>query len=291
VSRRFLVLVNPAAARGRALRRLPTVRAELDRFGAEHRVVQTTSLDHAVEETRAAVSAGETVATLGGDGFVRPVAGALRGADSALAVLPGGRGNDFARAVGIPNDVAASVRTAVEGVERMVDVAAVDGEPYLGIASYGIDSDVQELANTTRVARGSLVYLYATLRGLARWRPARFRVRVDGEEQAFEGFSAAVANSGIFGGGMRLAPHAKLDDGRLDVLLGPFTSKRTYLRSLAKVFKGTHLDLPEIKVLSGQSIHLDSDPAFDVYADGDVIGRTPATVTVRPRCLRVIVPT
>ena len=290
MSRSFLVLVNPVAARGRALRRLPLVTAELERLGAAHRVVKTRSLDHAVEEVAGATSAGETVAVLGGDGFVRPVAGALRDSDSALAVLPGGRGNDFARALGLPKDTVEATRVAVHGKERLIDVAEADGEPYLGIASYGFDSDCQELANRTSVVRGNLVYLYSTLLTLVRWRQARFTVTIDGEEHSWEGYSAAVANSGVFGGGMRLVPHAQLDDGRLEVVLVSAGSKLSYLRGLIRVFKGEHLDSPEIQVLSGETIRLDGDPAYDLYADGDVIGRTPATVTVRPRCLRVIVP-
>ena len=289
MSRPLRLLVNPAAAGGRALERLPAVRAELDRLGAEHTVVETRSLEHAREEA-ARAAPEETVGAMGGDGFVRPIAGALRGPAGTLAVIPGGRGNDFARTLGIPQDPAGAARVAVEGRERLVDMGEVDGEPFLGIASLGIDSDVQHIANRARLVRGGLVYVYSALRALVAWREARFTVVVDGARQSYPGYSAAVANTGVFGGGMVLIPHAEVDDGKLDVFLVKRHRKWRYLRGLTKVFKGTHLDSRFTELLRGETIELSSEPAYDVFADGDPIGRTPARVRVQPRCLRVLVP-
>jgi YegS/Rv2252/BmrU family lipid kinase len=290
VTRRFALLVNPASAGGRPLAILPAVTAELDRLGARHRTVRTRGVEHAREEAVAAADAGETVATLGGDGLVRPVAGVLRGREAALAVLPGGRGNDFARALGIPPDPVAATRVAVEGGERLLDVAEVDGTPYIGIASLGFDSEANRVANEARLVRGNLVYLYAALRALAAWRPATFWVTVDGAGHTVTGYSVAVANSKAYGGGMFLMPHAELDDGQLDVLMIERHSKLRFLRDLPKVFKGTHLDSPYAHLLRGSAVEVRADRPFDVYADGDAIGRTPARMRVQPRCLRVVVP-
>jgi YegS/Rv2252/BmrU family lipid kinase len=290
VSRSFVLLVNPTAAGGRSLRRLPLAVDELLRLGAEHRVVHTRSSEHACDEARAAAAAGETIAAMGGDGFLRPLAGVLRGSDSALAILPGGRGNDFARVLGIPSDAAEAARLAVQGAERLLDVAEVNGVPYIGIASYGFDSDANRIANEARLVRGNLVYLYAALRALATWRPARFTVTVDGERHQFLGHSVAVANSRAYGGGMFLAPQAELDDGLLDVVAIRELSKLRLLRKLPRVFKGAHLDDPTVTVLRGERIELGADRTFDIYADGDPVATLPATASIRARCLRVIVP-
>ena len=138
--------------------------------------------------------------------------------------------------------------------------------------------------------RGSLVYLYGVLRALQGWKGARFTVIADGEQRSYEGFAAAVANTGVFGGGMELLPMAEVDDGQLDVLLTKGHPKLRYLRGLTQVFKGTHLDPRYTEVMRAAEVHIDSAPPYDVFADGDPIGRTPARVTVRPRCLRVLVP-
>jgi YegS/Rv2252/BmrU family lipid kinase len=290
VTRRFALLVNPASAGGRALRRLPIVTAELDRLGATYRVIETRSLEHAREETRRAADAGETIATLGGDGLVRPVAGELRGTGTSLAILPGGRGNDFARVLGIPTEPEEAARVAVQGEERLLDVAEIDGTPYIGIASFGFDSVCNKIANETKLFRGNLVYLYSALRSVATWKPASFTVTVDGRRHEVEGWSVAVANSKAYGGGMFLAPQAELDDGELDVVTISRSSKLVFLRDLPKVFKGTHLESPRVRAYRGKEIELRADRDFDIYADGDPVGRVPATARVRPRCLRVIVP-
>lgn len=290
MTRRFALLVNPVSAGGRTLELLPQITAELDQLGAEYRTAETRSTDHAIELAREAAAAGETVGALGGDGLVRPIAGALRDSSVALAILPGGRGNDFARVLGIPKNPIAAARNAVQGVERMLDVAEANGTPYIGIASFGFDSVANRIANDAKLVRGNLVYLYAGLRTLATWKPAKFTVTVDGERHEATGFSVAVGNSRSYGGGMLLLPHAELDDGMLDVLLSRRTSKLRYLRGITQVFKGKHLDSPSVKLLRGSVVEAESDPPYDVYADGDPVARTPATMTVRARCLRVIVP-
>ena len=290
MSRRFALLVNPASGGGRALTALPAVHAELDRLGAPHRTVTTRSIEHAAEEARTAADAGETVVALSGDGLLRPLAGALKGRESALALIPCGRGNDLARVLGVPTDPTQAARSAVEGRERVLDVADVDGTPFMGIASFGFDSDANRIANDAKWVKGDAVYVYAALRALAGWRPARFTVTVDGTEHELTGFTVAVGNSKAYGGGMIILPHAVLDDGRLDVMLSKETSKLTFMRELPKVFKGKHVDSPYVEFLSGERIEVASNRPFVIYADGDPIGATPATITVEPRCLRVIVP-
>jgi diacylglycerol kinase family enzyme len=192
--------------------------------------------------------------------------------------------------LGIPRDASEATETAVTGRERMLDVASVDGTPYMGIASLGFDSDANRIANEARLVKGNLVYAYAALRALIAWKPARFTVTVDGGRHESVGYSVAVGNSRAYGGGMLLLPHAELDDGELDVLLSDRASKLAFLRNIPKVFKGTHLDSPHVRLYRGREIEVSSDREFVIYADGDPIGTTPAMITVEPRCLRVIVP-
>jgi YegS/Rv2252/BmrU family lipid kinase len=290
VSRRFALLVNPAAAGGKALNALPAVHATLDELGAAHRTVITRSIEHAAEEAKRAAAEGETTMAMGGDGLLRPLAGALKNSQGGIALIPCGRGNDLARVLEIPTDPEAAARVAVQGRERLIDVAKVDGTPFVGIASFGFDSDANRIANEARLIRGNAVYLYAALRALAAWKPARFSVTVDGERHELSGYSVAVGNSKAYGGGMYVLPQAELDDGRLDVLMSKEASKLTFLRELPKVFKGAHVDSPNAVFLSGERIEVASDRPFVIYADGDPIGATPATITVEPRCLRVVVP-
>jgi YegS/Rv2252/BmrU family lipid kinase len=290
VSRRLALLVNPAAAGGKSLGALPKIEDELKRIGAEYRVLRSDSGDHAKQLAQAIAEDGEVAVAIGGDGLVGTLAGALDEKRGALAIIPSGRGNDFARVLGIPTDPAEAARVAAQGEERLFDVGRVDGKTFVGIASYGFDSECNRIANETKLIRGNLVYAYSALRVLATWKPARFTVTVDGERHEYSGYSAAIANSKAFGGGMYLVPHAELDDGKLDVFLVADQSKWRYVKGLAKVFKGTHLDDPAVTVARGEVVEIDADRPFTVYADGDPLAELPATVTVARQTLRVIVP-
>ncbi len=284
------LIVNPSAGGGRAEKLLPQAESALRARGLAFRVDRTHSLPHAHELARAAVAAGETAVAMGGDGLIGAVAGELRGGDAVLGVIPGGRGNDFARKLGIGPDVERACDVLATGSERVVDVADVGGRTYLGIASAGFDSDVQVIANATKLPLGELVYLYATLRALRGWRSAHWEVVVDGQAHGFDGYSVAVANSGVFGGGMYLVPDAALDDGLLDVVFTRAAPKRRFLANLPRVFKGTHVKDPSITFLRGREIAFHADRPFAAYADGDPIADLPVTVRVVPAALRVLAP-
>jgi YegS/Rv2252/BmrU family lipid kinase len=288
--RRLAVIVNPTAGGGRAIEALPRIRSELERLGVDFRVVETRSAEHAREEAAKAAERGETVGAVGGDGLLSTVAGVLCRTESALAILPGGRGNDLARVLGVPVEPDAAARLAVEGEERLIDVAEVNGRPYVGIASCGFDSVANRIANDAKLVRGNLVYLYAALRTLATWKHATFEVTVDGQRHTMTGYSVAVANSKAHGGGMYVVPHAELDDGRLDVMLSLANSRLGSLRSLWKVSRGSHVDDPHFRFLSGHEVEVSADRPFTVYADGDPIGELPVRIRVATRVLRVIVP-
>lgn len=290
MSRRLALVVNPAAAGGKVARSLAEAIAALDAAGADYRVTETRDLAHACQLAEEAAKDGEAVVAVGGDGLVGCLAGALRNAPVPLGIVPGGRGNDFARVLGIPKAVPEAIAVIRAGHERLVDVADADGQPFVGIASLGFDSDANRIANETRLIKGNLVYVVAALRALAAWKHATFTVAVDGEEHTVRGYSVAVGNSRAYGGGMFLIPHAELDDGRLDVFLSAEASKLSFLKGVPKVFKGTHVETPSVSFLSGEVVRVDADRPFTVYADGDPIGELPITVRVTPRCLRVIVP-
>jgi YegS/Rv2252/BmrU family lipid kinase len=290
VSRPVLLLVNPAASGGRAREVAAAARAELQLAGADHRVIESRGLEHAREEAAAAAAQGHLVAACGGDGFIGTVAGAVRGTEGALAVVAGGRGNDFARVLGIPTEPREAARLALNGREKMLDTASCNGKAFVCIASFGFDSDANRIANETTVVKGNLVYLYAAMKALWEWKPAKFDVTVDGERHEFTGYSVAVGNSKAFGGGMFALPEAELDDGELDLLLVSQTSKLRYAVLLPTVFKGAHGKFDVVTFLRGKKIEVRADRPFTIYADGDPIDDVPATITVEPRSLRVVVP-
>jgi YegS/Rv2252/BmrU family lipid kinase len=253
--------------------------------------MDTRSLDHAREQALAVAADGDTVVAVGGDGLVGCLAGALMNTDGALGIVPAGRGNDFARVLEIPTDPAEAARLVYEGESKRLDVGEVDGKSFVGIASVGFDSDANRIANEAKLVRGNLVYAYAALKALAKWKPARFEAIVDGERHEVTGYSVGICNSKAYGGGMYAAPQAELDDGQLDVILCAAVPKRRFLfRTLPRVFKGTHLEDPNFSCFKGEVVEVSADRPFVMYADGDPLAELPATVRVFPRALRVIQP-
>lgn len=289
--RSHLLLVNPASGGGRAAALLPSVESEMESHGLHFRTVRTRSLEHGVGEARSAAKAGELPVVMSGDGLIGQIGGALAGGGTPMGIVPGGRGNDLARVLGISTEPEGAVAVLADGREREIDVGEVNGRRFLCIASCGFDSEANRIANEARLVRGNLVYAYAALRALAGWRPARFEVTLDeGPPRLFEGYAVAVANSRAYGGGMFIAPDAELDDGLYDVVISGDVGKLRFLANLPKVFKGTHVSEPQVTVLRASRVEVSADRDFAVYADGEHLADLPATLRVLPRALRVIAP-
>jgi YegS/Rv2252/BmrU family lipid kinase len=227
---------------------------------------------------------------MSGDGLVGAVGGALVGTDVPLGIVPAGRGNDLARVLGIPSDPEGAVAVLTAGSTRRIDVGEANGKRFLGIASAGFDSECNRIANEVKLVRGNLVYAYSVPRALAAWKPARFTLRIGDESLRFSGYSVAAANNSTFGGGMKVAPGALLDDGEFDVVMIGDVGKLRYLTNLPKVFKGTHVDNEEVRVLRAPQLEISASRPFAVYADGEHITDLPASLRVLPRALSVVAP-
>jgi YegS/Rv2252/BmrU family lipid kinase len=291
--RPHLLLVNPSSGGGRAAKLLPRAQTALKERGLAFRTVKTSSLEHGVAEATRAAETGEIPVVMSGDGLIGQVGGALAGSETPMGIIPGGRGNDLARVLGIPAEPAGAADVLAAGGEREIDVGEVNGKRFLGVASFGFDSECNRIANETRLVKGNLVYAYSALRAMAAWRPATFNITVDGgSPQSFTGYSVAVANSRAFGGGMFIAPHAELDDGLFDIIAIGTIGKLRYLANLPKVFKGTHIDQDKVIELpaAGAEIEAGADRDFGIYADGEHLTDLPATLRVLERALRVIAP-
>ncbi|HEY4778084.1 MAG TPA: diacylglycerol kinase family protein [Solirubrobacterales bacterium] len=284
------LLVNPASAGGKTLKLLPAVEQALDARRAEFRVQRTKDLEHGAEQALLAIEAGELPVVMSGDGLLGAVGGAMAGSETPLGIIPGGRGNDLARVLGVPSDPEQAVAALFAGHSRRIDVGEANGRRFLGIVSVGFDSECNRLANEVKLIRSNLVYVYSLFRTLAGWKPARFTIRVDDERTRFTGYSVSVANNSTFGGGMRIAPGADLEDGLFDVVAIGEVGKLRFLANLPKVFKGTHVDDDEVRVFRAPHLELSASKPFPVYADGEHLTDLPASLRVLPHALSVLVP-
>lgn len=309
---RTLVIVNPQSANGstgRRWRRLePRVREALGAVDIEH----TRGRRDAERLAREAVRAGvERVVVAGGDGTLGEVTSGLLGADlggyAEIGLLPLGTGSDFARSLGIPRDPDAALGVLRSGNARRVDAGRLtcrgpDGAPrtayFANVASFGISALIDEIVNeTTKVLGGGVSFLLGTVRAILRYRSARVTVAVDGETVADEPVVlVAAANGRFFGGGMKVAPESRLDDGLLDVVVVPDLPVRELLAKLPKIYRGTHLADSATRWQRGRVIEASAEPAgagaegVRVELDGEPLGTLPARVEVLPGALAVVGP-
>lgn len=288
MTRSFAFLVNPASGGGAAPAAVVPVARILREAGAFVDVTYSPGPAACRELVAQAVARGDVVVAVGGDGMVASLAGAVVEAGGTLGIVPSGRGNDFARQLGIgggPEEVAA---TLLEAAPRQVDVIDVGGRVVVGSVYAGVDSLASELVDRAHRLPRPVQYPYAAVRSVLGFRPSSYDVVVDGEAHRFDAFTVVVANSGYYGSGMHVAPSAVLDDGLLDVVVIRAASKLRLVRALPKLYDGSHVALEEVVVLRGRSVSVRAANPTLAYGDGEQLGPLPVTAEVVPKALAVL---
>jgi len=304
---RTLVIVNPRS--GSTQRRWPDVEPRLRAALGPFEVERTRSGRDAVRLAREAVRSGvDRLVVAGGDGTLSEVATGLLSADlghyAQIGVLPLGTGGDFSRTLGTPRDLDAAIARLETGSTRTIDAgrvtyraAASGASPGAGtqatsyfanVASFGLSGLVDERVNrSSKALGGRMAFLLGTLRALARYHSEPVAIRVDGEI-VYDGplVFAAAANGRFFGGGMQVAPHARLDDGKFDVVVVPERSKLRLAAGLPGLYRGLHVDDPNNIITRGTTVEADAEPGrvwLDI--DGEPLGTLPARIEALPEAL------
>jgi diacylglycerol kinase (ATP) len=288
----WTVIVNPVAGRGRTRKLLPQIEERAAAVGAKVKVSPTA--DDPAPLARAAAEQGHDLVACGGDGLAAAVAGVAADTSRRLAVVPTGAGNDFARSLGYDPKHPLDAFDALEhGHDRVVDLGRVNGRWYTCVTASGFDAEANRWANTVKRLSGTALYVAAVLRTLAVYKPHPFRLTVDGESHELRAWLVAVGNGPAYGGGMNIAPNARLNDGLLDVTVVGEMSRVEMLVNFPKVFKGTHLGHSKVSAFRGLRVQLESLDAsvpMDVYADGERVGPLPATMEAVRDALTARVP-
>jgi YegS/Rv2252/BmrU family lipid kinase len=295
-ARQPLAIVNPVAGRGRGAKLRAQARAALDRLVPGIEFVETERPGHATGLSRAARDRPLVVA-VGGDGTVREVAAGLAGSAAELAVIPAGSGNDFDKNLGIPSDVEAACRLAAECPARPIDLVRVTAgdrtEVYANAAGFGFDARVIHEARKLKRLRGMPLYLVAVLLAVRDFDCPAVRITVEGRSWQQPVLLIAAANGRCYGGGMKVAPDARPDDGRLDICVIDAVGRLRILRCLPELIRGTHGTLPEVAFHRSPALELEFEGPVPVQLDGDLLDWPEARrfrLEVLPAALRVRAP-
>jgi diacylglycerol kinase (ATP) len=282
------VVINPTAGGGRA-------GALYEALGALGGVALEIADDPAAigRAARRAVESGRSrILVVGGDGTLHHAIQPLAGSRCALGVVPAGRGNDLARALGLPLDPLAAARRALSIPPRAIDLGRVAGRFFAGVACAGLDGEVARIVRESSVrALGRWAYPLAAARALATFRPPHFRIDHGTAVEAGAGMLVAVANSAFYGGGMRIAPGALLDDGRLDLVFVRRLSPFDLLTALPRLYRGTHLAHPAVVSHRVERVRLSTDRPLTLFGDGEPLaecGADEIEIEVSPGLLSVV---
>ena len=297
-------LVNPASGSGATGKRWPELAHRAAGLGLSGETLFSERPGHLVELAAEAARGGaELLVAVGGDGTLNEaVNGLLRGGGTAeLATIPLGTGMDFVRTYGIPASFEGAVRTARDGRARTIDVGRVSYRTWAGeeaerhvanVGSVGMSAAVAQRANgMSKVLGGKATFFYALVRVFLEWENTVVRVELDsGERREARMHDVIVANGQWHGGAMWLAPEAQPDDGLFDVVLIGDVTKRDFVTTAPKIYRGTYLAHPKVDLVRARTVAVDAPERLPIEHDGEQVGTTPARFEIVPGALRVRVP-
>lgn len=282
------LIVNPVAGNGKALKILNRIAPELNLRGVE--VIHTRYPGHAEELAReVAEDLSMSVVSLGGDGTHHEVVnGLLPNGAPVFSVIPAGTGNDFVRVLNYPGSLDEQVRVALDGPVRSFDVGRVANRYFLTVAGAGFDAEVAGWVNARKKhGNGTAVFLKGILFNLLRFRPQQMDLVANGRVLGGSTFMVAAGNTRCYAGGMRICPDADPEDGQLSVVWIKGVTPLGLLPLLARVFKGTHVNRPQVQTFSSSKLIIQGPSHLWVHADGELIGHLPVTIESLPAALKV----
>lgn len=281
------IVINPISGRGKGAEFGKRAMHFFDTHDIPYRMITGASTELTARNLKnflAKEDACQGIVAVGGDGLVHLVLQQVANTSIPLAVIPAGTGNDFCRTLGWPmENVEPILHAAIERAPTRVDLGIVDGEWFGAILSTGFDSLVNERANAMKWPKGPSKYNVAIALELLGFKPRNYEIDIDGQKFSTKAMLIAIGNGQSYGGGMRVCPGAGINDDLLDVMVLSPISKFEFLRVFPKVYAGTHIEHPAVKILRGKKVRIRSEAV--AYADGERVGPLPVEAESVPAAL------
>jgi diacylglycerol kinase (ATP) len=289
---KILVVTNPLAGAGKTLRLLPKIKQWLSATPHEFSFITPPSSQEMRSEIMKAADQGiEALLLVGGDGTVHQALRAIAETNIPFGFLPCGRGNDFARNIGLPSKLKKSCSLPSNPSFLQVDLPRINQLPFVAVAYVGFDAEVNRLANDGRgYFGGTLGYIVCVLKTLKNFRPFEVEITIDDLTWSERVMMVSVANAPFYGGGMKIAPDANMNDGVFNICIVQEISKFELLQQFPKVFKGTHIFHPRVLMKTGKKIKIVSDENREIFADGEYVGSLPGECTIGTQKIQIMSP-
>ncbi|NPV69988.1 MAG: diacylglycerol kinase family lipid kinase [Firmicutes bacterium] len=289
---RTVYIVNPVAGKGKSLRIWALLEPLLRKRGEAIECRVTPGPNSVSQVARQAFEEGyDRIVAVGGDGTVQEVANGIAGTDCEFGIVPAGTGNDFAKTLDLPKGLEALANVLIGDHSIRVDLGRMNGDFFVNIAGAGIDAVIADRVNRGPVyINGTVTYLVTAIPTLLSYRSPRMRVCIDGNVIEDEMLLVAVGNGQYYGGGVKMVPDARVDDGIFHIVIVSGVGRWEAMRLLPLTYSGRHMEYRKCAVYSGTEVRIDSETLTPVQADGNIVGVLPAVFTVAPSALRVLVP-
>jgi diacylglycerol kinase (ATP) len=289
----IFIIINPAAGRGKGVRAFREVESARRNQRASRLLTTQAPGDEAQLAREALRDGADSIVVVGGDGTCSKVAQEILSAGSkcALALIPCGSGNDLAKTLGVSGATPGQILQLVaRGNISRIDVGRADGRYFINSCGFGFDASVLEATQTVRFLKGDAVYVYSALRQLFTYRGINVSVDAIADAEPGRMLMLTVSNGQFLGGAFRIAPHASVVDGELDIGFFGDTGLAGRVRIFAGAFRGTHVGLPSVKTerVAEMTLRFPAPPMMEV--DGELRQALSSTVKVEcvPRALNVI---
>ncbi len=293
--KRYLFIANPNAGRGRGRAIIPEIKAYLQQHSIIGEIWETKARWDAVDLVQKGLQAGfEVIVAVGGDGTIHEVAnGLLRvGKSVPMGAIRVGTGNDLLRHLQVPTDLNEAMRIILQGKEIKMDAGKVADRYFVNALGVGFDAEVALETQRIHRLKGTAVYLYAVMKRLMKFHTPKVRIQMD--EQVFDGEITLVTlgNGVSSGGGFKLTPNARVDDGWFDICLIKAVPRWKVFTILPRVLWGGHINLPDVQMSRAKHVIIDSADDLQAHLEGEIIDldRHHLEITLIPGCLRMIVP-
>ncbi len=286
-----LIILNPVSSGGKAAGMRDMLENILQELNIDYHIHVSKSPGDVTDTVKANIDSFANFISFGGDGTLHSIAQVLAKTDKNIGCIPVGSGNDIARNLYLPFDIKKSCVTIKKCIVKRIDLGLINNKYYyMGVSGAGFDSVVTDLANNTKFPfRGPAKYKYAVYQTLLTYRPKKFHIKFNGTSLNIDCMFAVVGNMKMYGGGMQITPGANPEDSMLDLCIIEKMSKLHFIKTFPLVFEGKHINDPLVKSYRAESIEIDSDYNFSVYADGEYICKLPARYSVVPKALNFIV--
>jgi len=288
-----ILILNPSASRGTALKEKDKIENILKLNKIKSDIYISNSALDIIRATDDFIKQGyKNFIGAGGDGTMHFITQKLAGTQCNLGIIPIGSGNDLIKSFGMEQSIEKSINIIKNGRVKRIDLGLFNNNVYyIGVAGSGFDSEVTRFANQTKLPiKGEARYNFSVYKTLLTFRPKIFNIKYDDKSESIDTMMMVVSNLKYYGGGMKITPDADPFDSRFDVCIIKAMPLLKFIKSFPSVYAGTHLNIPYVKYFKAKTVLVDSIKKFDVYGDGEYMGKLPADFKIVPKCLNIYLP-